>query len=127
MSTRFLPSPLVDAFFSDFNREYIHNTIVRAMAAKTGYKIDRQNDADLQALMKRVYVNLVEDPFRDVRQQVSEMNKKVVEEATATITTGVLQQLIYIRDISNNPVPMPTPISTSTYGNKIPGNFKFGL
>jgi hypothetical protein len=127
MSTRFLPSPLVDAFFSDFNREYIHNTIVRAMAAKTGYKIDRQNDADLQALMKRVYVNLVEDPFRDVRQQVSEMNKKVVEEATATITTGVLQQLIYIRDISNNPVPMPTPISTSTYGNKIPSNFKFGL
>lgn len=127
MSTRFLPSPLVDAFFSDFNREYIHNTIVRAMAAKTGYKIDRQNDADLQALMKRVYVNLVQDPFRDVRQQVSEMNKKVVEEATATITTGVLQQLIYIRDISNNPVPMPTPVSTSTYGNKIPGNFKFGL
>ena len=127
MSTRFLPSPLVDAFFSEFNRESIHDDIVRAMAAKTGYKIDRQNDADLQALMKRVYVNLVQDPFREVRQQVSNMNKKVVEEATATITTGVLQQLIYIRDISNNPVPMATPVSTSTYGNKIPGNFKFGL
>jgi hypothetical protein len=34
---------------------------------------------------------------------------------------------VYLRDISRNPVPLETPVSTSTYGNKIPSNFKFGI
>jgi hypothetical protein len=124
MSTRALPSPLTDAYFSNFNREYLHSAIVRSISSLTGYKIDRQNDSDLQALMKRVYANMSVDPYADVRDQVSAMNRKVVEEATGTIKTGVLQQLVYMRDISSRPVPMAVPVSTSTYGNKIPGNFK---
>jgi hypothetical protein len=55
------------------------------------------------------------------------MNAKVVKEATGTISTGLLQQIVYLRDISRNPVPLETPVSTSTYGNKIPSNFKFGI
>jgi hypothetical protein len=41
--------------------------------------------------------------------------------------TGVLQQVVYLRDISANPVPLPIPSNTSTYGNKLPQNFKFGF
>jgi hypothetical protein len=127
MSTRHLPTPLSDAFFSDFNRETIHNDIIQSIRAKTGYTIQRQNDADLQALMKRVYINLMADPYVDVRGQVANMNKRVVQEATQTISTGVLQQLMYIKDISQNPVPLDAPVSTSTYGNKIPDNTKFAF
>lgn len=127
MSTKYLPSPLSDAFFSDFNRESIHREIINSIRNKTGYTIDKQNDADLQALMKRVYVNLYGDPYVDVRGQVANMNKRVVQEATQTISTGVLQQLVYLRDISTNPVPLDTPVSTSTYGNKIPGNTKISF
>jgi hypothetical protein len=124
---RSLPTPLADAYFSDFNREYLHGAVIRSMQEKTGYKIDRQSDADLQALMRRVWTNLSGDPYSDVRNQVSKMNDKVVKEATATISTGMLQQIVYLRDISRNPVPLETPVSTSTYGNKIPSNFKFGI
>ena len=124
---RSLSTPLSDAYFSDFNREYLHGAVIRAMKEKTGYKIDRQSDPDLQALMRRVWTNLSADPYSDVRNQVSKMNDKVVKEATATISTGMLQQIVYLRDISRNPVPMETPVSTSTYGNKIPSNFKFGI
>ncbi len=124
MSTRRLPTPLTDAYFSDFNREYLHRAIVDEIAKLTGYKIDRQNDGDLQALMGRAYSDVSYDPYKDVRTQVSAMNKQVVAEATKTIKTGVLQQLIYMRDISTQPVPMAAPMSTSTYGNKIPGNFR---
>jgi hypothetical protein len=127
MSTRLLPTPLTDAFFSDFNREQIHNSIIQSVQAKTGVKIERQNDADLQALMKRVYTNMSRDPYSDVRGQVAAMNAQVAKEATATVSTGVLQQLVYLRDISSNPVPMATPISTSTYGNKMPYNSKIAF
>jgi len=127
MSTRYLPTPLSDAFFSEFNRETIHSDIIQSIQSKTGDTIDKQNDADLQALMKRAYTNLMADPYVDVRGQVANMNKRVVQEATRTISTGVLQQLMYIKDISQNPVPLPAPVSTSTYGNKIPDNTKFAF
>jgi hypothetical protein len=127
MSTRLLPTPLTDAFFSDFNREQIHNSIIDSVQAKTGLRIERQNDADLQALMKRVYTNMARDPYSDVRGQVAAMNRQVAKEATATVSTGVLQQLVYLRDISSNPVPLPAPVSTSTYGNKLPYNSKIAF
>ena len=122
-----LPTPLSDAYFSDFNREYLHGAIVRAFKEKTGYTIERQSDPDLQALMRRIWTNMSGDPYADIRNQVSKMNEQVVKEATNTISTGVLQQIVYLRDISRNAVPLDTPVSTSTYGNKIPSNFKIGM
>jgi hypothetical protein len=127
MSTRLLPTPLTDAYFSDFNREQVHDAIIRSVQAKTGVTIERQNDADLQALMKRVYANMARNPYGEVREQVAAMNSQVVKEATATVSTGVLQQLVYMRDISSNPVPLPAPVSTSTYGNKLPYNTKIAF
>lgn len=127
MATKYLPTPLDTAFFSDFNREQIHRAIVQKIKDRTGYVIDRQNDADLQSLMKKVFVNMRRDPYIDVKNQLGLMNKTVVEEATQTIEGGVLQQLVYLRDIHANPVPELRPASTSTYGNKLPQNFKFGF
>lgn len=126
MATKLQPSPLTDAFFSDFNRESLHRAIQADIKARTGYAIDKQNDADLQALMRRVYVNMAADPFTDVRGQIDRMNAAVVREASGTITTGVLQHLTYLRDISSNPVPLAPPRNTSTYGTKLPYNFKIG-
>jgi hypothetical protein len=127
MASKYLPSPLVDAFFSDFNKEALQDQIIAAIKDKTGYEIQRQNYSDLDALMQRVFTNLRRDPYSNVREQVDEMNARVVKEASATISTGMLQQLMYLRDISQNAVPLAVPVSTSTYGNKIPSNFKIGF
>jgi hypothetical protein len=127
MATKYLPTPLDTAFFSDFNREQLQRGIVQKVKASTGYTIDRQNDADLQFLMKKVFVNMRGDPNTNVKAQLDAMNRAVVTEASQTVETGVLQQLVYIRDIMANPVPDPRPTSTSTYGNKLPQNFKFGF
>ena len=121
------PTPLGDAYFSDFNRESIHSNIISSVLAKTGVPIAKQNDSDLQSLMRVVYTDLVRDPNTNVRAQVSAMNSEVVKRAIKTISTGVLQQAVYLRDIGSNPVPMAAPTITSTYGNKIPTNFKFGI
>jgi hypothetical protein len=127
MATRLLPAPLSDAFFSEFNRETLHRSIIDAFKTKTGHTIERQNDSDLQALMRRVYADIARDPYNRVREQVDAMNARVIKEASATISTGVLQQLVYMRDITSNPIPLPSPISTSTYGNKLPYNTKVTL
>jgi len=127
MATKYLPTPLDSAFFSEFNREQIHRAIIQKIQASTGYAIDRQNDADLQTLMKKVFVNMRRDPYVDVKRQLDDMNRTTVMEACKAVETGVLQQLLYIRDISANPVPDPRPTSTSTYGNKLPQNFKYGF
>lgn len=120
-------TPLGNAFFSEFNRESIHNSIVADIKSQTGYDVSPQNDGDVQSLMRVVYTDLATDPYTNVRSQVAEMNAEVLRRATATISTGMLQQLVYLRDISENPVPLEVPVSTSTYGNKIPSNFKFGI
>jgi|CryBogDrversion2_2_1035213.scaffolds.fasta_scaffold10126_2 Family of unknown function (DUF5761) len=127
MSTKFLPTPLSDAFFSDFNRETIQQKLISDIKAKTGYTIDRQPDADVQGLMRKVYVNMASNYYDNVRSQVENMNSKVLYEAESQVMTGVLQQIVYLQDISTNPVPFASPINTSTYGNKLPINNKYGF
>ena len=127
MASKYLPSPLADAFFSDFNKETIQDQIASAIKDKTGVELQRQSYSDLDALMKRIYVNMKKDTYSNVRQQVDDLNARVTEEATGTISTGLLQQIVYMRDISRNAVPLEVPVSTSTYGNKIPSNYKIGF
>jgi hypothetical protein len=122
-----LATPLSSAFFSEFNREKIHGDIIHIIKNKTGYTISRQSDPDLQALMRKVYTDLVQDPNTDILNQVDKMNRQVSKEATATISSGMLQQIVYLRDISANPVPLAVPTSTSTYGNKLPYNSKIAF
>ena len=120
-------TPVSEAFLSRFNIEYLHGAIVRNVSSKTGMNIDRQSDGDLQALMVRVYNHAVVDPFSGVSAQVARMNDLVVQEATKTIQTGVLQQLSYVDYVTRNPVPLAMPISTTTHGNKMPANDKFAV
>jgi Family of unknown function (DUF5761) len=122
-------TPLSESFFSRFNTEYLHSAIVKNVSAKTGMNIDRQNDGDLRALMVRVYDHMAMDPYSvgSISAQVTRMNDVVVQEASKTIQTGVLQQLSFIDYVTRNPVPLEMPVSTSTYGNKISGNNKISL
>lgn len=117
-SYKIWPSPLADAFFSPFNREYLQGAIARNIKTKTGMSIDRQNDSDLASLMHQVYNNLMANP--NSKTQIPQMNDIVVREASKTIQTGILQQLSYYDFISRPPVPLSMPVSTSTYGNKLP-------
>lgn len=127
MSTRLLPSPLSNAFFSDFNRETIHQKLISEIKNQTGYTIDKQNDADIQGLMRKVYINMAKNEYDNVKDNVATMNGKVVDEASQFVLTGVLQQIVYLQDISTNPVPLTIPVNTSTYGNKLPINDRYGI
>jgi hypothetical protein len=55
------------------------------------------------------------------------MNAQVVKEATETIGTGIAQRMKFLQEVNKQPVPLPIPMSTTTYGQKLPGNFKIGF
>jgi hypothetical protein len=120
-------TPMSESFFSRFNTEYLHSAIVKNVSSKTGMNIDRQSDGDIRALMVRVYNNNVTDPYGSISVQVTRMNDLVVQEASKTIQTGILQQLSFMDYVTRNPVPLAMPVSTTTYGNKLSGNDKFAV
>jgi hypothetical protein len=112
-------SVLSDTYYSLANIEYLQGAIQSSVAQKTSYKIGRQNDADLYNLMRKVYADYMRTDFSDISNQVSTMNAAVVSSATNTISNGIIQNLVYLRDISTTPVPPDIPRSTSTHGLKL--------
>lgn len=112
-------SPLSETFYSKSNMEYLQTAIADSVSSKSGYKIGRQDDADLYNLMRKVYTDYVVRDTENVPGQVSRMNSVVVDTATKTITNGIIQNLIYLRDISSLPVPPDAPRNTSRYGLKL--------
>lgn len=93
----------------------------------TNYNIDRQDETDLRALMGKVYTNMIGDPYRDVQSQVSRMNAQVATEASQTISIALAQRLKFLQEVNKQPIPLAVPLSTTTYGQKLPMNFKIGM
>ena len=112
-------SPLSDSYFSAANINYLQGAIRNSVYNTTGHSIGNQNMMDLYNLMKKVYTDYYTDDQTNVAEQVSRMNSVVVSTATKTISTGIIQQLIYLRDISTQPIPPSAPKNTSTHGLKL--------
>jgi len=120
-------TPVSTAFRSGMNQERLQFMIRDSVKNLTGYSIDRQAESDLKALMGRVFINMVGDPYRDIQGQVDRMNVQVVKEATDMIGTGIAQRMKFLQEVNRQPVPLAVPMSTTTYGQKLPGNFKIGF
>lgn len=115
-------SPLSDSYYSYANMNYLQKAIRESVFSATGHAIGDQNPMDLYNLMRKVYTDYYVNDQTSVAQQVSAMNSEVVSSATRTISTGIIQQLIYLRDISTQPIPPSAPKNTSTYGLKLARN-----
>lgn len=120
-------TPVSTAFRSVMNQERIQFMIRDKVKDMTNYSIDRQDEGDLRALMGKVYTNMVGDPYRDIQGQVARMNAQVVNEAAQTIAVGLAQRMKFLSEVNKQPIPLPVPLSTTTYGQKLPGNFKIGF
>lgn len=112
-------SLLGDTYYATSNIDFLQNEIIRSVKEKTGYTIGKQDPMDLYNLMRKVYTDYMVVDYTDVPNQVSKMNSVVISEATRTITSGIMQNLVYLRDIATLPVPPDAPRNTSTYGLKL--------
>lgn len=120
-------TPLNTLFFSDFNKNLLQRGIRQAFKNKTGIAIDYQNSDDLYGIMRMVFINNAGDHYDRVKEQVKELNTRVIETAMSQIQTGVSQYITYAREIDTVSVPLDQPINTSTTGNKIDFNNKIGI
>ena len=120
-------TPLNTLFFSDFNKNLLQRGIRQAFKNKTGIAIDYQNPDDLYGLMRMVFINNAGDHYDRVKEQVKELNTRVINTAISQIQTGVSQYIAYAREIDTISVPLDQPINTSTTGNKIDFNNKIGI
>ena len=77
--------------------------------------------------MRMVFINNAGDHYDRVKEQVKELNTRVIETAMSQIQTGVSQYITYAREIDTVSVPLDQPINTSTTGNKIEFNNKIGI
>ena len=120
-------TPLNTLYFSHFNLNLLQNAIRGQFKKQTGRSIDRQNDADLLAIMRQVFIMNMGTPNEAVCRQVRQMNEIVINTALGQIHTGVSQYLDYSRDITMPLQPLDKPINTSTYGNKFGANNQIGI
>ena len=120
-------TPLNTLFFSRFNVNILQRGIRQDFKNKTGIAIDYQNEDDLYAIMRVVFINNAGDHEYRVNEQVKNMNSMVVNTAISQIQSGVSQYMGYIHDMDRGLEPIDAPVNTSTVGNKIGKNEKIGL
>ena len=118
---------LVNTFFSNANMNTIQVSARDTIRSETGLSIDRQNRDDLSMIMRYIYITNVYDPYAEIQAQMKLLNGRVHSLVVDQIRTGLSSRIGYLRDISRPVQPIPLPVATSLYGNKIPFNDKIGL
>jgi len=119
-------TPLNSLFFSQENVNVIQKTLRHKFKGESGLSIDRQDDRDLFALMRAVFIMYEQNPYGDAVEQVKNINEVVVNKALEQIRTNVSQFMTYVRDMDQPIMPLATPENTSVYGTRIsPESLKF--
>lgn len=119
-------SPLWTAFFTQDNMNILQKAIYDFVLQQTGYQIQPQNPADLQILMRDVFMKTYYDTMRDVTVQVDAMNTEVVKRAYNIILPKIHSFLYYNQNSGTIPPPAPLPVNVSTAGLKLAQN-KIGV
>lgn len=111
---------LNQVFMSNENLDLIQSRIQYEVyqASKGKYKIGRQNDLQLQIIMRSIYFQYGKNRLDHIREQVQELNNLVVQDAVPKILSQVEQHIDYLRDASQLYIPISQPVSTNSAGRK---------
>lgn len=110
------PTPLFDAFFSVENLDVIQNRLRGIIKTRSGVSIDRQSDTDLIVMMQAVFSGNA-NVGAPVSSEVRRLDDLVLEQAVPMVASGVTTYLLYLRDASRLPEPLPRGKQTSTKGS----------
>jgi len=106
-------------FMSNENVELIQKKLILTILKESNglILINRQKDADLLFIMKYVYNNYSRHlPFK-IKEQIRELNNKVVELIKPDLMSNIQQHIDYIKEI-NKPREINTlPVNTNIAGS----------
>ena len=108
---------LEEYFFSDENISLINKQIILSVFNKTKgqFKIAEQSKSSLIIVMRYVFLEFAKHLPYNIKQQIYELNCRVIGEILPNIITNITQRIEYLKKIEN-PTGMPLlplPISTS--------------
>ena len=101
-------------FFSANNIDFLQNKMIEGVFNKSNgnYKIGRQDDDVLKTIMRALYLQFSKNLNTNVREQISELNKHVLDYAVPQIYNEAVGYLKYKRDVSNLATPIDLPVSS---------------
>ena len=107
-------------FFSDINvnllQQGIRNKILNLSDGK--YNIGKQSDTDLKIIMRSIYFQYGKNTSNNIKEQVLELNTRVIDWCVPEIISNIKQSDKYLMDISTMPVPLDRSILTTQKGLK---------
>ena len=109
------------AFFSVDNIKSLQHSIRREVNARSGpknYMIDEQSADELKIIMRGIYYQYARNLESDIKDQVKDLNTKIIDWSVPHILSAVDHYYYYINDISHLPVPMQQPQNISRAGTK---------
>ena len=95
-----------EAFFLRENIEIIQNAIIRNVAKKSKYLISRQKEDDIILLMNGIYHDYARNLPYNLREQIQELNDRVVNFVTPWLINEVEAYQRYLID-ANTPLRPP--------------------
>lgn len=108
---------LLEEFFAIENMDIIQNRLRATIKKQTGYTVDRQSDADLVIIMRKVFAEQAQHQS-PLKAEVARLNDIVLGVVVPMVATGVAAYLAYLRDASRIPDPLPRGVQTSVKGTK---------
>jgi hypothetical protein len=114
-------TPVSTAFFSVENVQRIQQLIRKGVFDRSqpkGYVIDDQSTDELKIIMRAIYYQYARNMPKDVKAQVDDLNRKVIDWSVPHILSAVDHYHFYLNDISHMPVPLAQPQHLSRAGTK---------
>jgi len=112
---------LSKAYFSTENQTILQNAIRRGVHNATQQVVDEQDHLQLQIVMRSVFLQYAKHDTSSaqiIKQQIAELNQKVIDYCVPIVTSNVKQYLHYRKDVSSLPVPMAYGLATSQAGSR---------
>lgn len=113
-------SPLSDSFFSKENMQAIQNMIRYQVYLASGgeYKIGEQDNTSLQVIMRAIYLQYAKHLPYNIKEQIYELNRQVVEFSLPKIMSEIKQYVHYVHQLETLPNPLELPKNLSVKGTR---------
>jgi len=108
-------SSLSDAFFSQNNIQVLQYAIISGVYNRSNgqYKIGQQDCDTLKVIMRSIFLQYSANKPNDIKQQVHELNKMVLEYCIQQVYSEAQGYMKYINDVSTLVVPIAHPVMAS--------------
>lgn len=111
---------LNQTFMSQQNMDLVQDRIRYDVYKRSNgeYVIDRQDDLNLQIIMRSIYLQYSRNELNNVKRQIEELNDLVLQETVPKIMSQIEGYKYYLVDASQNPVPLAHPENLNSAGRK---------